>query len=81
MILLFEREKDTPEISNQVGVLTKAGTELLKLISIQPDMEYVEFVAQKFKREGMKVAWAPIVKDDGEFIHIGDKTYLPTDPA
>nr|WP_298907170.1 DUF2806 domain-containing protein [uncultured Nostoc sp.] len=78
LILLFEREKDTPEIGNEVGMLTKAGTELLKLISVQPDMEYIEFVAQKFKREGMKIAWAPII-EDGENLSIGDKTYIVTE--
>ncbi|WP_375471607.1 DUF2806 domain-containing protein [uncultured Nostoc sp.] len=79
LILLFEREKDTPKIENKVGVLTKAGTELLKLISVQPDMEYIEFVAQKFKREGMKIAWAPIIREDGENPLIGDKTYIVTE--
>ena len=81
LVLFLEREKDTPQISNKVGCLTKAGAELLKLISIQPDMEYVKFVAQKFNREGMKIAWASILREEEGFIHIGDKTYLSTDPG
>ncbi|BAY23146.1 hypothetical protein NIES2100_29100 [Calothrix sp. NIES-2100] len=81
LVLLFEREKDTPKIENKVGLLTKAGTELLKLISGSTDMEYIKFVAQKLKRDGMKVAWAPIAKDDGELIYIGDKTYLDTEES
>ncbi|MEH2424789.1 MAG: hypothetical protein V7K48_28980 [Nostoc sp.] len=51
----------------------------MKLISVQPDMEYIEFVAQKLKQEGMKIAWAPIIREDGENSLIGDKTYLVTE--
>ena len=81
LVLFLEREQDTPEIDNRVGVLTKAGTELMKLISIQPDMEYVKFVTRKFNREGMKIAWAPVLREEEGSIHIGDKTYLTTDPG
>jgi hypothetical protein len=76
LVLLFEREKDTPKIDSQVGALTKAGAELLKLVSIQPDMEYIKSIAQQFHSEGMKVAWAQIVKEEGGLIYIGDKSYL-----
>lgn len=76
LVLLFEREKDTPKITIKVGALTKAGVELLTLISIQPDMEYIKFIAQQFHSDGMKVAWAPVVKEEGDLMYIGDKTYL-----
>jgi hypothetical protein len=76
LVLLFEREKDTPEIASKVGALTKAGAELLKLVSTQPDMEYVKSISQQFNSEGMKFAWAPILKEEGDLIHIGNKSYL-----
>jgi len=76
LVLVLEREKDSPPIKNQVCFLTKAGAELLKLISIQPDMDYLKFVAQKFNREGMKIAYAPILKEEEGSLHIEDKTYF-----
>ncbi|WP_416670109.1 DUF2806 domain-containing protein [Egbenema bharatensis] len=76
LILFFEREKDTPKITSRVGALTKAGVELLKLVPIQPDIEYVKFIAQHLHADGMKVAWAPVVKTEGDLIYTGDKTYL-----
>jgi len=76
LVLLLEREKDIPQISIAVGGLTKAGTELLKLITIQPDMDYLKFVAQKFNREGMKIAYASILREEEGLFHIEDKTYF-----
>ncbi|NJO80666.1 MAG: DUF2806 domain-containing protein [Cyanobacteria bacterium RM1_2_2] len=76
LIILFEREKDTSKIASKVGVLTKAGAELLKLVSIEPDMEYIQAIAQLFYVEGMKVAWATVLREEGDYIHLGNKTYL-----
>ena len=78
LVLLFEREKDTPAISNKAGVFTKAGTELLKLISIKPDMEYAALIAQKFNLEGVKVSWASILREEEDLIYISDKIYFDT---
>lgn len=76
LILLFERDKDTPKLASGVGVLTKVGVELLQLITIQPDMEYVNFVGKRFRAEGVKFAWAPIVQFLGEQVRYGNKTYV-----
>jgi Protein of unknown function (DUF2806) len=65
--------------SCNIGILTKAGSELLKLVSIQPDIEYIEYIEYIVKIlqfRGMKVAWAPIVKEEGDSICIGDKIYF-----
>jgi hypothetical protein len=78
LVLLLEAEKNIRIDSFNPGILTKAGIELLKLISIKPDMEYLKFVANKFKQDGMKIAWAPILKkrkEEGKS-DIGEKTYL-----
>ena len=76
LVLLLEREKDVPQISIAVGGLTKAGTELLQLISIQPDMQYLKFIAQKLNRESIKISYAPILKEEEGLFHIEDKTYF-----
>ena len=61
LILLFERENDTPPIGTQINSLTKAGIELLNLISIQPDLDYMMFVAKQFNSGGIRAAWAPFL--------------------
>ena len=76
LVLFLEREQDTPPITNKVGFLTKSGEELLKLISIQPDMEYLKFVAQKFNLPGLKIAYARLLKEEEDLLHIEDKTYF-----
>lgn len=81
LIIFFEGRSNTHYVDASVWALTKAGRELLKLVTVQPYMEYVEFVAQIFKHDGMKVAWAPIVKNDDESVQIGDKAYITIDPT
>lgn len=76
LILLFEREKDTPKLASKVGLLTKVGVELLQLITIQLDMDYVSFVGKRFHADGMKFAWAPILQDLGDKVRHGKKTYV-----
>lgn len=76
LILMLEREKDTQKLSSAVGVLTRVGVELLKLLTVQPDMNYVQFVGKQFSAEGVKFSWAPILGIAGDQIHFGAKTYL-----
>lgn len=74
LILLFEREKDTPKIATKAGVLTKVGVELLKLLTIEPDMEYVSFAGKRFDHVGTKFAWASVTKIVDGNISYGEKT-------
>lgn len=76
LIVSFEREKDTPAVGSQVGVLTKVGMELLPLVTVEPDMDYLGLAAKRFRADGVKVAWAPIQKIEGDRIQFGAKTYL-----
>lgn len=76
LVLIFEREKDTPKLSSKVGVLTKVGVELLQLITIQPDMDYVKFVGKRFHADGVKFAWAPITEVLKEGVRYGTKNYI-----
>jgi hypothetical protein len=76
LVLLFEQEKDVHRRNHKIGALTKAGAELLKLVSIEPDMEYVKYIAQQFYSEGFKFFYAPILDKKDNSIRTGDKTYL-----
>ena len=76
LILMFEREKDTPTLASGVGLLTRVGIELLQLLTVQPDMEYVQFVGKRFTADGVRFAWAPIIGIVGDQIHFGAKTYV-----
>lgn len=76
LILMFERDKDTPKLASNVGVLTRVGIELHQLITVQPDMEYVKFVGKRFNANGLKFCWAPIQGMVGDNIHFGTKTYV-----
>lgn len=75
LILLFEREKDTPKIATVAGVLTKVGVELLKLLTIEPEMEYVSFAGQRFDHAGTKFAWASVTQIVDGKINYDKKTY------
>lgn len=76
LILMFEREKDTPKLGSSVGLLTRVGIELLQLLTVQPDMEYVHFVGKRFATDGVKFTWAKILGFVGDQIHFGVKTYV-----
>ena len=76
LILIFEREKDTQKLGTGIGLLTPVGIELLELITVQPDMEYLEFVGKRFAADGVKPAWAPILGMVGNQISFGAKTYM-----
>jgi hypothetical protein len=76
LVLMFEREKETQKLGSTVGLLTRVGVELLQLLTVQPDMEYVEFVGKRFSAEGVRFAWAPITGILGDQIHFGNKTYV-----
>lgn len=76
LILLIERDKDTQKLRSGIGLLTRVGIELLQLLTMQPDMEYVHFVGKQFAADGVKFAWAPILEIVGNQIHFGAKTYV-----
>jgi hypothetical protein len=78
-ILLFEIENNARTNSNPVIFLTKSAYEILKLITIEPDMEYVKLIAQKFnrfKQDEIKMSMSPIISRDGNAFESGEKTYI-----
>ena len=76
LILFMEREKDTPRLQRNVGILTRVGTELLSLLKITPDMDYVSLLKQQFTSDGVSFAWAVVLQNSGDQIHHTGKTYL-----
>jgi hypothetical protein len=76
LLLIFEREKDTQKLGSNIGLLTPVGIELLELLTVQPDMEYLEFVGRRFAADGLKSSWAPILGIVGDQINFGTKTYI-----
>ena len=78
-ILLFEIENNARTNSNPVIFLTKSAYKILKLITIEPDMEYVRLIAQKFnrfKQDEIKMSMSPIISRDGNTFEDGEKTYI-----
>lgn len=76
LLLIFEREKDAQKLGSNIGLLTPVGIELLELLTVQPDMEYLEFVGRRFAVDGVKSSWAPILGIAGGQISLGAKTYI-----
>ena len=76
LILLIERESDTPKLHSNVGVLTRVGMELLPLLTITPDMDYVSLIQKQFHADGVKFAWAVVIQNSGDQIRYANKIYL-----
>jgi len=76
IILITERDKDTPKTSSSIGLLTKVGVELLQLISIQPDMDYISVIKNKFHADGVRFSHASILKKTDDQVIYGPQTYI-----
>ena len=78
IMLLFERTIDTPPVQCSTMALTKVGRELLQLVTVESDTEYLRLAAKTLQARGMKHAWAPIEKyeDKEGNVYIGAKTYF-----
>lgn len=64
-----------PQIGTVAGVLTKVGVELLKLLTIEPDMEYASFAGKRFDHAGTKFSWASIIQSVDGQVTYGIQTY------
>lgn len=67
--VIAERIKGTPEQTLQVLVFTKIGQELLQLINFFPQLDYIQLLASKIKREGVLLKYANILKIENDQIH------------
>lgn len=67
--VIAERIKGIPEQTLQVLVFTKIGQELLQLINFFPQLDYIQLLASKIKREGVLLKYANILKIENDQIH------------
>lgn len=70
-IVLFEKPKNQPKQNLQILVFTKIGQELLKLVSSLVDLDYIQLLASKLRKEDYSLKYAIIQKklEDGGFKH------------
>lgn len=69
LIVITEKEVNTPLITIPVYVFTKVGIELLKLVNITSDFEYAKSFAKKMTQKGLKVEYSNLIKIEGEIVH------------
>jgi uncharacterized repeat protein (TIGR03899 family) len=61
-IIVAERKKGTPKQTIIVLVFTKIGQELLELLEFSPDLDYVQLLASKIRRDGVTVKYAKFLQ-------------------
>jgi uncharacterized repeat protein (TIGR03899 family) len=70
--IVVDRKKEMPEQSLPVLVFTKIGQELLQLIKQEPELDYLQLLATKIRREGVTIKYANILNiDNGQIHHTG----------
>lgn len=70
--IVVDRKENLPEQLLQVLVFTKIGQELLQLIRQEPELDYLQLLATKIRREGVTIKYANILKvEDGQIHHTG----------
>lgn len=60
----------------QAGILTAAGIQLLKLITIEPDLDYLKLFAQQWSAEGVRIYTAKIQTVDAASFNFSNETPL-----
>lgn len=68
IIMVIERQANAPEQHLPIYLFTKAGIEVLKLLTINSSMNYFKDVANFLKREDTSVKYGNILSDDGNMI-------------
>lgn len=76
-IVMLERTADTPELKLPALVFTKAGMELLDLVSPTFDMAYAQKVCSLLRRDGIEFNYARVLRDDKGTIHYEGLQKLP----
>ena len=75
--IIVERKKNTPEQQLQVLVFTKIGQELLQLIRQESELDYLQLLATKIRREGVVIKYANILKIENDQISYAGLIDLP----
>ena len=67
-VVLLERKSDSPKQSISVILYTNIGKELLKLVKINPDFKYIQWLAKEMKSDKTDVKYANIISIGDEYI-------------
>jgi uncharacterized repeat protein (TIGR03899 family) len=79
--IVADKKENLPEQSIQVLVFTKIGQELLQLIKQEPEIDYLQLLASKIRREGVIIKYGNILKIEDEQIHHTGLIDLPLTDA
>jgi hypothetical protein len=73
IIVTIKKPANRPEQQVQVLVFTKIGQELLKLVSNSPDLDYVQLLSSKLRKDEFEIKYAFILAEheDGSISHTG----------
>jgi hypothetical protein len=75
--LKFVATSDRRATNLQVGLLTAAGIQLLKLVKLEPNFEYLKLLALQFHAEGITVYTANVQMLHGNQFTFSNETLLP----
>ncbi len=62
VIIVVDKKENVPTIQFPINLFTKAGTELLKLVSPNPPFEYITNFAKSIKRENVDVKHGAVLE-------------------
>ncbi len=71
IVVILDIKANTPQTDIPISVLSKAGEELLSLVDIKPNIEYIKEMADSIRKEGLTISYSEIKKisDDGTINH------------
>lgn len=75
--IIADLEPHYPQVLLDVLILTKMGQELLGLIETKPQLDYIQLVASKIRKNGAKVRYAKISHIEDGLIHHKDLKDVP----
>jgi len=76
LVLLIEIGYPIQMVSVPIVGLTPAGSELARLLTIDPDMEYIKIIGTIISNQGGRLAWAKLRPKHENQEDFGEKTYV-----
>ena len=66
IVIIINIKQGSKDVNIPISVLTRAGSELYKLFSVKPNIEYIKELASSIKNETVSVEYANInyINDD-----------------
>jgi uncharacterized repeat protein (TIGR03899 family) len=76
-VVVVEAEENTPKNSVDILAFTQIGKELLKLIEIKPELDYIQLFASKLRQKGVKIWYAKILRDENSQVSFSPYEEVP----